>query len=97
MEIWGRSVKVTTLFMGRLRPPMRLNITSISAHTFASNPSPISRMRNEKEWPDWASNLGPLARKSDTEHDVYSKFQCLLNALFCEPTEMCKYKQKLYM
>ena len=31
----GRSVNLTTLFLGRLRPPKRL--TSTSSHTFASN------------------------------------------------------------
>ena len=30
----GRSVNLTTLFLGRLRPPKRL--TSVRAHTFAS-------------------------------------------------------------
>ena len=54
-------------------------------------------MRNESKWPDRVSILGPLARKSATEHDVYAKFQYSLNALFCEPTEMCEYKRKLYM
>ena len=28
---------------------------------------------------------------------VYAKFQCSLNVLFCEPTETCKDKRKLYM
>ena len=28
---------------------------------------------------------------------VYAKFQYLLNVLFCEPTENCEYKRKLYM
>ena len=74
MEIWGRSVKVTTLFMDRLRPPMRLHITS----TFASYPSRISRMRNEGKWLDRVSNLGPLARKSDTEHDVSIFAKCFI-------------------
>ena len=54
-------------------------------------------MRNESKWSDRVSNLGPLARKSDTEHNVYAKFQYSLNALFCEPTEMCEYRRKLYM
>ena len=54
-------------------------------------------MRNESKWPDRVSNLRPLARKSDTEHDVYAKFQYSLYALFCEPTEMCEYKRKVYM
>ena len=54
-------------------------------------------MRNESKWPDRVSNVEPLARKSDTEHDVYAKFQYLLNALFFEATEMCEYKQNLYM
>ena len=85
MEIWGRSVKVTSLFMGRLRPPMQLHITSTKVHIL----SPvtllrISEMRNESKWPDRVVSLGPLALKSDTEHDVYAKFQCSLNALFCD-------------
>ena len=28
---------------------------------------------------------------------VYAKFQYSVNALFCEPTEICEYKRKLYM
>ena len=28
---------------------------------------------------------------------VYAKFQYSLNVLFCEPTEICDYKRKLYM
>ena len=28
---------------------------------------------------------------------VYAKFQYLLTVLFCEPTEICEYKRKLYM
>ena len=28
---------------------------------------------------------------------VYAKFQYSLNVLFCEPTEICEYKRKLYM
>ena len=27
---------------------------------------------------------------------VYAKFQYLVIALFCEPTEICEYKRKLY-
>ena len=42
-------------------------------------------------------DIGPLALKSDTELDVYAKFQYSLNVLFCEPTEICEYKRKLYM
>ena len=46
--------------------------------------------------PDRVSNLGPLALKSDTMM-VYAKFQYLLKALFCEPSEIYEYKRKLYM
>ena len=28
---------------------------------------------------------------------VYAKFQYSLKALFCEPSEICEYKRKLYM
>ena len=28
---------------------------------------------------------------------VYAKFNYSLNVLFCEPTENCEYKRKLYM
>ena len=84
--------------MGRLRPPMQLHITSTKVHILSPvTLLQISETRNESKWPDRVVSLGPLALKSDTEHDVYAKFQCSLNALFCEPTEICEYKRKLYM
>ena len=67
MVMSGRSVNLTTLFLGRLRPPKRL--TSTSVHIFlpvADNcPSWISRRKNKSLWPDWVSNPGPLALESD--------------------------------
>ena len=52
MVMSGRSVNLTTLFLGRLRPPKGLTST-------------ISGRRNESMWPDRVSNPGPLALESD--------------------------------
>ena len=45
-----RSVNLTTLFLGRLRPPKRLTSTVLRAHTFISNSQlPFLKKRKEKQ------------------------------------------------
>ena len=51
----GRSVNLSTLFLGRLRPK-RLTSTSFLNQR---------KERNESIWPDVVSNPGPLALESD--------------------------------
>ena len=45
MEIWGRSVKVTTLFMGRLRAPMRLHIRALDLRNLGPKFGPIPKAK----------------------------------------------------
>ena len=47
--------------------------------------------------PDRESNLGPLALSQTLSLMIYAKFQYSLNVLFCELTENCEHKRKLYM
>ena len=59
----GRSVNLTTLFLGRLRPPKRLT------NTLASNsqlPSLNQLKEKQSMWPDWVWNPGPLALQFQT-------------------------------
>ena len=62
----GRSVNLTTWFLGRLRPPKQL--TSTKCTHFASNLTPTLLESAEGET-DRLLNPGPLALKSDTELD----------------------------
>ena len=65
----GRSVNLTTLFLGRLKPPLLLTGTQVHILFLpVSNCqlSRISRRRNESTWLDWVSNREPLALESDT-------------------------------
>ena len=57
----GRSVNLTTLFLGRLRPPKRL--TSTSCIYFLPVTDNCGR-RNESMLPDRVSYLGPLTYES---------------------------------
>ena len=52
---------------------------------------------DESEWSDRVSNLGLWLLSQTLSLMVYAKFQYSLNVLFCEPTEICEYKRKLYM
>ena len=59
----GRSVNLTTLFRGRLRPPKRLTSTSCTYFRQPETdncPSWKSGRRNESMLPDRVSNPGPL-------------------------------------
>ena len=94
MVIWGRSVNVTTLFMGRLRPPKQL--TSTKVHIL----SPVTLLESAEGETKVRCRIG--YRTSDfwllsqtLSMMVYAKFQYSLNALFCEPSEICEYKRKL--
>ena len=61
----GRSVNLTTLFLGRLRPPKRLTSTSCTLSPVTDNcPSLKSGRRNESMLPDQVSNPGPLTYES---------------------------------
>ena len=54
--------------------------------------------RHESEWSDRVSNLRLWLLSQTLSMTVYAKFQYSLNALFfCEPTEICEYKRKLYL
>ena len=62
----GRSVNLTTLFLGRLRPPKRFTqyFVHILSPVTDNCPSLISGRRNESMWPDRVSNPGPLIYES---------------------------------
>ena len=62
MFLSGRSVNLTTLFLGRLRPPKRL--TKLSPIT-DNCPFSVSGRRNESSLPDRVSYPEPLALESD--------------------------------
>ena len=65
----GRSVNLTTLFLGKLRPPKRLTSTSCTYNTETDN-CPFEsaerkrKYKNESMWPDRVSSPGPLTYKS---------------------------------
>ena len=92
----GRSVNVITLFLGRLRPPKQL--TSTKVHIL----SPVTLLDSAERETKLSSRTGyrtsDLWFLSQTRSLLaYAKFHYSLNVLFCEPTENCEYKRKLYM
>ena len=96
MVMWGRSVNVTTLFMGRLRPSKQLTNTKV--HIL----SPVTLLESAEGETKVSGPTGyrtsDLWLSSQTLRImVYAKFQYSLNALFCEPTDIREYKRKLYM
>ena len=82
--------------MGRLRSPKQ--ITSTKVHIL----SPIALLESAEGETKVRCRMG--YRTSDfwllsqtLSMMVYAKFQYSLNALFCEPSEICEYKRKLNM
>ena len=67
MVMSGRSVNLTTLFLGRLRPPKRLTSTLCTCFRQLLTTALLesSGKRHESVWPDRVSNPGPLAHESD--------------------------------
>ena len=63
MVMSGRSVNLTTLSLGRFRPPKYF--VHILSPVTDNCPSRISGRRNESMWPDRGSNPGPLALESE--------------------------------
>ena len=92
----GRSVNVTTLFLGRLRPPKQLTSTKVhilSPVTLLESAEGETKVSGRTGYR--TSDLWPLSQTLSLM--VYVKFQHSLNVLFCEPTENCEYKRQLYM
>ena len=54
-------------------------------------------MRNESKWPNRVSNPALWLLSQTMSLVVHAKLQYLLNVLFCEPSDIRKYKRKLYM
>ena len=96
MVLSVRSVNVTTVILGRLRPPKQL--TSTKVHIL----SPVTLLESAEGDTEVSGRTGYrtldlwlLSRTLSLV--VYAKFQYSLNVLFCEPTENCEYKRKLYI
>ena len=99
MVMSGRSVNETTLIpgeLGRLRPPKQLTstksniLTPVTLLESAEGETKVSVRTGYR-----TSDLWLLCQTLSLM--VYAKFQYSLNVLFCEPTENCEYKRKLYM
>ena len=96
MAMWGRSVIITTLFMDRLKPPKQL--TSTKVHIL----SPVTLLESAEGETKVRCQTGyrtsdPWLLSQTLSMMVYATFQYSLNALFCEPSEICEYKRKLCM
>ena len=64
MVMSGRSINLTTLFLGRLRPPKLLTSTKCTYFRQQLTPAQVSG-RNERMWPGLVLNPEPLVLESD--------------------------------